>query len=312
MKYKISVIIPTYNRAHIISDALDSVLMQTYSNWECLIIDDGSTDHTEKIMMDYINVDQRFNFIKRPSSRKKGAATCRNIGLENATGDYIQFLDSDDYIATNKFEVQIKLLKNENSTTIGTCRYGIMKPIWEKPKILYGYSTFKTFKNPQDLFKTFAIKFSYFPLHVYLIPSVIIEKAGRWNENLTVNDDGEYFSRVILNCSKIKFCNDTFVVYRKGAGNRLTSKTMEEEGFQSFMDSWNLIENNIFQQTGIKNHNYVQGAKTNMFHRLQNENPDLLKKYLKFFESKWTYPIYLMISIVNRIRTRLLVSSKTF
>lgn len=312
MTYKISVIIPTYNRAHIITDALESVLLQTYSNWECIIIDDGSTDDSERIIKEFIFTDNRFKFIKRPSSRNKGAATCRNIGLENATGDYIQFLDSDDFIAINKFEVQIKFLKNENLTTIGTCRYGIMRPIWKKPKIFYGYSTFKAFENPQDLFKIFAINFSYFPLHVYLIPSMVIDKAGKWNEKLTVNDDGEYFSRVILNCSKIKFCNNTFAVYRTGAGNRMTKQIMEDAGVQSYVESWNLIEKNISEKTGVKNHLYVRAAKANMYQRLLSENPTMINKYSIFLKGRWTNPYYYIALASNKVRTKLLVSFKTF
>lgn len=312
MKYKISVIIPTYNRAHIIKDALESVLMQTYSNWECIIIDDGSTDHSERIIKEFIGIDHRFKFIKRPPTRIKGAATCRNIGLENATGDYIQFLDSDDFIASNKFEVQIKGLKNENSTTIGTCRYGIMRSIWEKPRIYYGLGPFRSFKNPQDLFRIFAINFSYFPPHVYLIPSAIISKAGPWNEKLTVNDDGEYFSRVILNCSKIKYCDNTFAVYRTGAGNRITGQIMEDAGVQSYVESWNLIEKNIAKKTGIKNHLYVQGAKTNMYKRLLKENPALFTKYSPLLKNRWKNPSYFLALIINKVRTRLLVSFKTF
>jgi glycosyltransferase involved in cell wall biosynthesis len=311
MKYKISVIIPTYNRAHIIKDALESVLMQTYSNWECIIIDDGSTDHSERLIKEFLAIDNRFKFIKRPPSKNKGAATCRNIGLENATGDYIQFLDSDDFIATNKFEVQIKLLKNENSTTLGTCRYGIMRPIWGKPRVFYGLVSFRTFKKPQDLFKIFAINFSYFPLHVYLIPVVIINKVGKWNEKLTVNDDGEYFSRVILNCSKIKFCNNTFAVYRTGAGNRITRQIMEDAGVQSYVESWNLIEKNISEKTGIKNHLYVQGAKANMYKRLLKENPTLISKYSIFLKGRWTNPSYFIAIFINKVRTKLLVSFKT-
>lgn len=312
MKYKISVIIPTFNRAHIIKDAIDSVLMQTYSNWECLVIDDGSTDNTESLIEELKSIDNRIKYIKRPTTRTKGAATCRNIGLENAIGDYIQFLDSDDLLATNKFDVQIKCLKNEELTTIGTCRYGIMRPIWKKPKVFYGYSTFRTFNIPQKLFKTFGIKFSYLPLHVYLIPSVIIEKAGKWNEKLSVNDDGEYFSRVILNCSKIKFCNNTFAVYRTGAGNRITKLTMEESGVQSYIESWNLIENHIYQNTGVKNHIYVRAAKTNLYHRLLSENPTLLNKYSNFFKHRWSNPTYFIALITNKVRTKLLVSVKDF
>lgn len=311
MKDKISVIIPTYNRAHIIKDALESVLMQTYSNWECIIIDDGSTDNSEKIINEFITKDLRFKFIRRPLSRNKGAATCRNIGLENTTGDYIQFLDSDDLLAKDKFQVQIEFLKNENLNTIATCRFGIMEKIIGNSKIFYGLAIFRTFNDPQDLLNTYARTFSYFPLHVFLIPSRITEIAGKWNEKLTVNDDGEYFSRIILNCSKVKFCNNTFAIYRKGAGNRITTQITEDKGVQSYIDSWKLIDSNISKKTGIKNHIYVRAAKTNLYHRLLSENLTLLTKYSSFFNDRWTNPTYFIALVINKIRLKLLVSVKS-
>jgi len=312
MIYKISVIIPTYNRASTIKEALNSVLNQTYSDWECIIIDDGSTDHTETVIMDYINLDNRFIYIKRPFSRKKGAAACRNIGLEMAIGNYIQFLDSDDVIASNKFEIQINCLKKEDLRTIGTCRYGIMRPSWKNPKIFYGLNSFRSFKNPIKLFKIFALNFNYLPLHVYLIPAEIVKNVGEWNEKLTVNDDGEYFSRIILNSSKIKFCNNTYVLYNTGAKDRISGYVTKEKGVQSYIKSWDLIEGNIHKKIGVKNHIYVRGAKANLFKRLKSENPALILKYSSFFKDRWPNPSYFLISLINKVRTKLLVSSKDY
>lgn len=91
----ISIIIPTYNRATVINVALDSVVSQTYVNWECIVVDDGSNDRTFDVLKRY--QDSRFHFLKRDRF-PKGAPTCRNIGLANAKGDYVIFLDSDDYL----------------------------------------------------------------------------------------------------------------------------------------------------------------------------------------------------------------------
>jgi len=88
----ISVIIPTYNRGHLISRAIDSVVAQKYANWELLIVDDGSTDNTQKVIKQYLD-DDRIQYVKKPNS---GATHTRNVGVENARGKYITFLDSDD------------------------------------------------------------------------------------------------------------------------------------------------------------------------------------------------------------------------
>lgn len=103
----ISIIIPTYNRAVVIQKALDSVIAQTYINWECIVVDDGSTDATLEVLKKYNEQDSRILFFKR-ERLPKGAPTCRNIGLEHAKGDYVIFLDSDDYLLPFCLEQRIK------------------------------------------------------------------------------------------------------------------------------------------------------------------------------------------------------------
>ncbi|ESU25964.1 hypothetical protein FLJC2902T_29760 [Flavobacterium limnosediminis JC2902] len=94
----VSIIIPTYNRAHLISETLDSVLAQTYTDWECIVVDDGSTDTTEEVVMDYVAKDTRFQFNIRPKNAIKGASSSRNYGLSLCKGSYVLFLDSDDWL----------------------------------------------------------------------------------------------------------------------------------------------------------------------------------------------------------------------
>lgn len=90
---KISIIIPTYNRGNIISLTLDSIKAQTYTNWECIVIDDKSTDNTKLIVSDYVNKDKRFHYIQ--NQRKKGAQGARNTGLFYCDSDWVFFFDSD-------------------------------------------------------------------------------------------------------------------------------------------------------------------------------------------------------------------------
>lgn len=89
----ISIIIPTYNRAHLIIETLDSIVVQTYTNWECIVVDDGSTDGTDMLLNDYIKKDNRFKYLI--NERTKGAQGARNTGLLSSKGDFLQFFDSD-------------------------------------------------------------------------------------------------------------------------------------------------------------------------------------------------------------------------
>lgn len=106
----VSIIIPTYNRAHLIEETLDSVLAQTYTNWECIIVEDGSNDKTVQVIEIFISKDNRFKLLHR-NRDPKGAPTCRNIGLEFAKGDYVIYLDSDDLLAPFCLEQRVNLFK---------------------------------------------------------------------------------------------------------------------------------------------------------------------------------------------------------
>lgn len=110
----ISIIIPTYNRAHCIAVALQSVLDQSYVHWECLIIDDGSTDTSETVINSWVQQDSRFHFYTR-NRLPKGAPTCRNMGLETAQGSYVIFLDSDDYLLPHCLEQRVAEIEKNPS-----------------------------------------------------------------------------------------------------------------------------------------------------------------------------------------------------
>jgi glycosyltransferase involved in cell wall biosynthesis len=113
MNSLISIIIPSFNSESYIKETLNSVIVQTYPNWECIIIDDGSNDDTILILKEYAIKDSRFNWFFRPSSKPKGPSSARNYGLENANGDFVVFLDSDDLLLNTCLENRI-VFANEN------------------------------------------------------------------------------------------------------------------------------------------------------------------------------------------------------
>ncbi|WP_200976650.1 glycosyltransferase family 2 protein [Echinicola sp. 20G] len=119
---KVSIIVPTYNYAHFIEETINNIIDQSYQNWEVIIIDDESTDNTFSVVNKIINGDNRFIY-KRIKNRGNGGA--RNVGLDLATGDYIQFLDADDLISKNKIALQITFLKelNKNIISYSDCYY---------------------------------------------------------------------------------------------------------------------------------------------------------------------------------------------
>lgn len=118
----VSVIIASYNYAQFIGETLDSLIAQTHENWECIIVDDGSTDNTAEVVADYSKRDARIKYIYQ---RNAGQAAARNSALKIVKGDYIQFLDADDLLEPQKLERQVEYLKSHSDTDIvyGETRY---------------------------------------------------------------------------------------------------------------------------------------------------------------------------------------------
>ncbi len=109
-----SIIMPAYNSEKYIDEAIESVIKQTYKNWELIIVNDASTDGTEKIIKSYQKKDKRIKLISLP--KNQGVANARNAAIQNAKGRYIAFLDADDYWEKEKLQEQIRFMKNKNIT----------------------------------------------------------------------------------------------------------------------------------------------------------------------------------------------------
>lgn len=110
MAEMISIVIPTFNRPRLLKETLESVRIQTYPEWECLIVDDGSDDQTAEVAMSFVKTDKRFQFIGR-SRPPKGASTCRNIGLAQSKGEYVVFLDSGDLLSPDCLSGRLQTIR---------------------------------------------------------------------------------------------------------------------------------------------------------------------------------------------------------
>ena len=117
----VSIIIPTYNREHLISETLESILAQTYQNWECLIIDDGSTDNTAELLQKYQDLDSRFQYYKRPDTKKKGPNSCRNFGFKKSKGEFINWFDSDDILFEDSIALRIANFNQSIDGVVAKC-----------------------------------------------------------------------------------------------------------------------------------------------------------------------------------------------
>lgn len=205
----VSILIPAYNAADWIAQTIQSALDQTWSNTEIIIVDDGSSDRTLEVAQTFQD-----NRVQVVTQTNQGAAAARNHALRLATGDYIQFLDADDLIAPDKIEQQVNLLQASQPNCIAS---GAWARFYQDP-------TTATFK-PEPLWQDMnSIDWlicawdGHWMMHpaAWLVPRSIAEAAGAWDETLSLNDDGEYFCRVVLASQGIKFCAEAKSYYRSG------------------------------------------------------------------------------------------------
>ena len=217
----VSVIIPVYNASFYLKECIESVLHQTYYNLEIVIIDDGSTDNSVDIVKSY----QYDNRIKIITQKNRGAATARNVGIKNSRGKYIQFLDADDILSLNKIEEQLKTLESYKHVYNRV----VVFSKWESlKKTIKGCKEYicHTYENPIDILADFMKYEAMLIPHCYLVPRHIIDIAGLWDESLSLNDDGEWFARIIASSDILVYCNDTMVYYRDTPNSLSKSKSV--------------------------------------------------------------------------------------
>lgn len=302
----ISIIIPSYNRENLISETLDSVLAQTYANWECIIIDDRSTDGTNAIIKEYSNRDNRFITISKPTELKQGASVSKNLGLQIARGKYIQFLDSDDILADNKLEKQIDTLKNENEKVISVCVTSNFKEIKDDVILNIERKDYRNFNNSEEYFDLIGENGGYYAPESFLISKELINFSGYWNEDLTLNDDGEFFFRIIYNSNKIIFINDTFVRHRQKTGDNLSLLNSFEKA-TSLLNSWKIIEILYNTKYNKLNSKYLDVKKWAIYNELKRTFPILIEQNQLFFynQKKRDNFLYKLNKLKRRVNLRL-------
>ena len=121
MNPKVSIIIPVYNRESLILETLKSIQKQSFQDWECIVVDDHSTDDTPNIVKKISKQDSRFKYFVRPSKKPKGANACRNYGFLKSKGTFINWFDSDDIMHPEFLQTRISKLIEEDSLDFCAC-----------------------------------------------------------------------------------------------------------------------------------------------------------------------------------------------
>lgn len=231
----ISIIIPTYNRAHLIVETLDSILEQTYTIWECIVIDDGSTDDTADILAKYIEKDDRFQYYQRPKEKTKGPNSCRNFGFELSKGDYIQWFDSDDVMKKHCLETKMRFFEKSLDVVISKLS-------------LFDFE--KNIEINQSKIVSNDLIFDYFCGNIALYVSgplwnrVFLEKKPfLFDENIINCDDWDFNMRMLYYNPKCFILDESLINYRKHPES--LSREIEKKHFIEIKKVSNLLDRHL-------------------------------------------------------------------
>lgn len=212
----VSILIPSYNSERWIRSTIESAIGQTWLRKEIIIVDDGSIDQTLPIARKYASSN-----VQVISQENQGAAAARNIAFASCQGDLIQWLDADDLLSLDKIERQVHdYLKEGDSRVLMSSGWGrfMHRPESAKftPSALWNDLSVKDwliYKLEQNLFMQTA---------TWLVSRELSEKAGAWDTRMKVDDDGEYFCRVLMNSCGVRFVPEGKVYYRESGPDTLS------------------------------------------------------------------------------------------
>ena len=209
IKPQVSVIIPTYNRAWVIKEAIDSVLTQDYTEFELIVVDDGSTDQTFDVLESYRND------IKVLSQKNKGVSAARNRGIAEASGNFIAFLDSDDLWLSQKLSVQIDFFNQTPDALIcQTEEVWIRNGLRVNPK--------KRHKKPSGMIFKPSLRLCLVSPSAVMIRRHLLDRVGRFDETLPACEDYDLWLRI--SCRFPIYLIDTPLIIKRGGHDDQLSK----------------------------------------------------------------------------------------
>lgn len=281
----VTIIIPTFNRANLIGETLDSILLQTYQHWECIIVDDGSTDNTEEVLQEYLKTDSRFQYHHRPIDKIKGGNSCRNYGFERSIGKYIKWFDSDDIMHPELLEKQVQVLEDNKDLDFCACLSKMFITRIEDSSEVF---------CPENISGNNAI-FNFIIGKLYfLTPStlwkreILIDKE-LFDETLFRSQEADFNFRRLTEGNKFCYLEEILFYFRRGHKSIESDSLGNPVSLQSQFDYFQKIFNYL-----NSDNNFLENIKIKQ-----------LKKYVTYRQLYFFYEIRLLSSYkksVNNFR----------
>lgn len=237
----VSIIIPTYNRAHFIGETLDSIIAQSYPNWECIVVDDGSSDYTGELLEFYSKRNSRITYYNRPKSHLKGPNACRNFGYEKSKGNWIKFFDSDDILVPEALNLHVENL-SEQDVVITKVKY-----IDEEGKPINLEHHYLPVKHLIEDY--FVGRITYYTFGPLWNRSFLQRQAHLFDEEIRNLDDWDFNLRMLYQDPIITYIHEPLILYRLHENSlsheikKLNYKELKSE-FKARKKHFNILKKN--------------------------------------------------------------------
>lgn len=298
----VSVVITCYNYGEYVKHSIESVLNQTYSNLEIIIINDGSTDSSDEVISKYL-INKNIKYIKQEN---KGQAVAKNEGIKNSIGEYIAFLDADDIWVSDKLEKQINIIISRPN--IGLV-YSSMQIIDNDNNIVETNINNIYLKNKSGKVTNDLLYDNFVPFSSALITRKCIESAGCFNENIKMGIDWDLWLRISLDF-EFDYVDERLILYRSGHPCQM-SKNIS----QRLNSAENIFNNFIYKYGHLLDKKHIRGARLYMNYNRGSYylSTNYLKSFTYFAKAMWcdkyNYKGYiktvkiLIVHAINKIRS---------
>lgn len=272
----VSVIIPAYNAEDYIIQCLESILKQTYTNLEIIVVNDGSTDATLEILKTI--QDSRIVLI---SQENRGCSSAKNSGLKHASGSFIQYLDADDVLSPDKIEAQVQKIRSSQNS-IAVCRTIVFQN--DINQNLEEIDTDIINKEGSGL--TFLLRLmggdgvpAMVQPNAYLLPKEIADKIGDWNVSISPSpdEDGEYFARALLAAENVYF-TEGINYYRKLSDQKSLSQVHSYQRALNLLKTVELKFKHVFNvEKSKRTEKLFQLNISQVAYQYGNDYPQIIK-----------------------------------
>lgn len=242
MKQLVTIIVSCYNQSQYLSEALQSVLEQTYTHWECIIVNDGSTDNTATVAKQWISKDNRFKYIQKING---GLSSARNAGLDQASGEFIQFLDADDYLHKLKLEESLaQLFVKQYDLIVTNYESFTTNSEHTKPPFYYLREEYFTFESVLFRWDTeFAI-----PIHCALFKKHFFQNF-KFPHHLKAKEDWIMWIVIFKQNPICVFINKPYALYRVHSNSMtVNQELMQTNQVKAYLFLKNIVDEDDYDK----------------------------------------------------------------